>query len=155
MRYKISHYIHRFIDNGKALLWSQRYILLSSTLWCWTKRFDIRSTVSDFLRILSCVLFLTLFKQMMRMNTNECGNFRKYNSTFQHHTDKKLFFNCWSSYWIKQTSLVFLNGNYTTPSVYYLKLLQHAICLNRFLMNVFAMHRFFVRNIALAKWHCG
>ena len=48
MRYKISHYIHRFIDNGKALLWSQRYILLSSTLWCWTKRFDIRSKVSDF-----------------------------------------------------------------------------------------------------------
>lgn len=36
-------------------------------------------------------------------------------------------------------------------SVYYLKLLQHAICLNRFLMNVFAIHRFFVRNIALAK----
>ena len=45
----------------------------------------------------------------------------------------------------------FLNGNYTTPSVYYLKLLQHAICLNWFLMNVFAIHRFFVRNIALAK----
>lgn len=154
MRYKISHYIHRFIDNGEALLWSQRYILFASALWCWKKRFDIRSKVSDFLNKFA-VLFLTLFKQMM--NAVIFAETMAFDTT----QIKNYFLIVWSSsFWIKQTSsLVVKNGNYTTLSAvvcllfkvastrYLPKSVSHeCICNTSF---------FFVRNIALAKWHCG